>query len=484
MGKGEAEEGKKGKGEGRQEKEEGKMGKAEAQAKEEAEEREMDGTVDLPTLPDSIFSTLPELLQKVVAVAGSKEERDIMLLGSLVSLGACLPKVHGYYDGMKVFPHLFLFVTARASAGKGRLALCKQLIMPVHLLLRQESERLKEQYDLDLEEYYKMRRKNSSIKRPAKPPELMLIIPANNSATGMFQLLHENGGCGLIFETEGDTLAQAFKFDHGFSDGFRKGFQHEAITYYRRTEREFAEILCSCIAAVLSGTPNQVASLIPSAENGLLSRFLFYHMNIRPVWKDVFAANGHKKLEEYFDQLGHEFLPLYKALKVHPEIEFCLSKAQQQQFNAFFTQIQEKYMTLQGIDYMATIRRLGLIAFRLAMTFSALRILETGNYSTQQTCSEVDFQAALSMVRILVKHSSHVFSELQKDTKCAKPKDMMQQFLEQLPTKFNRTDLLDLAKSLSIAERTAYKYITIFCEKSLIFRGLHGTYTKAEVKLT
>ncbi|HAH23070.1 MAG TPA: DNA primase, partial [Prolixibacteraceae bacterium] len=87
-----------------------------------------------------------------------------------------------------------------------------------------------------------------------------------------------------IFETEGDTLAQAFKSDYGnYSDGFRKAFHHETISYYRRTDREFVEIDNPCLSTVLSSTPKQVAILIPNAENGMLSRFIFYHMNIKPV---------------------------------------------------------------------------------------------------------------------------------------------------------------------------------------------------------
>src|SRR5690606_12458804 len=37
----------------------------------------------LPNLPDTIFPELPELLQQVTEVATSKEERDLLLLGSL-----------------------------------------------------------------------------------------------------------------------------------------------------------------------------------------------------------------------------------------------------------------------------------------------------------------------------------------------------------------------------------------------------------------
>ncbi|MBY0425199.1 MAG: PriCT-2 domain-containing protein, partial [Cytophagales bacterium] len=84
--------------------------------------------IRLPTFPESLFPQLPEFLQKVVKVADSNEERDILLLGSIVSLSACLHKVYGIYDGKKAFPNLFLFITAQASAGKGRLVHCKQLV--------------------------------------------------------------------------------------------------------------------------------------------------------------------------------------------------------------------------------------------------------------------------------------------------------------------------------------------------------------------
>jgi len=142
----------------------------------------------------------------------------------------------------------------------------------------------------------------------------------------------------------------------------------------------------------------------------------------------------------------------------------------------FFTQIQEKYLTLQGMDYMATIRRLGLIAFRIAMVFTSLRLLETGDFSEKQVCTDSDFQTALSMVRILVKHSSHVYSELPEDIKPAKPKDRKEQFLDKLPEKFSRQDYLELAKSLSIPVRTAEKYIYQFTEKGLLFRDQQNSY--------
>ena len=433
--------------------------------------------VELPTLPDSVYETLPEFLKRVVAQSGTPEEKDIMLLGTLATLSACLPKVYAIYDNKRVFANLFLYISSQASAGKGNLVYCKQLVDPIHRELRRQSHAEKAHYEADMKEYNLMKMKDFSVSKPIKPPEKMLFIPANNSTTGVFQLLSDNEGRGLISETEGDTLAQAFKSDYGnYSDGFRKAFHHESISYFRRTDREYVEIDKPCLSAVLAGTPKQISALIPSAENGLFSRFMFYYMNIKLVWKDVLTERGENGLEGYYDALGQEFLPLYKALEEKPAIKFCVTPEQNEQFNAFFTQLQEKYVMLQGLDYIGTVRRLGLIAFRIAMIFTALRILETGDFSQIQFCRDDDFQAVLSMIRVLVRHASHVYSELPVDEKPVKSKNKQEQFLEKLPLTFTYTDFIELAKSMSITARSAERYITIFCDKKLIVREQMGTY--------
>ena len=155
-----------------------------------------------------------------------------------------------------------------------------------------------------------------------------------------------------------------------------------------------------------------------------------------------------------------------------------MTDEQQIQFNAFFTQIQEKYLTLQGMDYMATIRRLGLIAFRIAMIFTALRIPETDDFSERQFCLDIDFQTALAMIKILVKHSSHVYSELPADVTPSKHKNRKEQFLDKLPGKFKCREYDELAKSFSILDRTADRYIVLFCEKGWICKEQMDNYTK------
>jgi len=201
-----------------------------------------------PTLPNEAFENLPAFLQSVVNLAETTEERDILFLGSITILSSCLPQFYGIYHNRKVYANLFLFITAQASAGKGRLNHCRQLVLPIHKSLRQLSNAMNEEYEREMAEYNAIKNKNPNTEKPSKPPERLLFLPANSSSAGVFQLLDENNGRGLIFETEGDTLAQAFKSDFGnYSDGFRRAFHHETINYYRKTNREYIDIEEPCL---------------------------------------------------------------------------------------------------------------------------------------------------------------------------------------------------------------------------------------------
>ena len=77
-------------------------------------------TEKTPVFPSHIYDTLPLFLKDCIKPATTNEERDILLLGTLTTLSACLPSIYGIYDGKKVMANLYLFVTAPASAGKGR----------------------------------------------------------------------------------------------------------------------------------------------------------------------------------------------------------------------------------------------------------------------------------------------------------------------------------------------------------------------------
>jgi hypothetical protein len=161
-------------------------------------------------------------------------------------------------------------------------------------------------------------------------------------------------------------------------------------------------------------------------------------------------------------------------------MEFQLTESQRVEFNSFFAQLQDKYLVLKGLDYMAIIRRLGLIAFRMMMILTALRIPETGDFSVRQECCDEDFQTTLAIIRIMVRHASYIVSQLPEEVKIEKRENKKERFFDGLPEKFCRKEFLELAKNLGIANRTADKYIAAFCNKGLMERPQLNDYMKKQ----
>lgn len=434
-----------------------------------------------PTFSDQINKEdLPPFLSKMLNRALSTSDSDLLLLGAITAMSACLPNISGFYAERDVYPNLFLFICAQASAGKGRLSLCRRLVEPIH-------DSFKELYRIEQQSYTEQKAEWEANKRigpePQEPKRKVVIIPANGSSTAVYEHLNDSDDKGLIFETEGDTLANTFKSDYGnFSDGFRKAFHHETISYTRRKDKEFVEIKAPQLSAVLSGTPHQINSLIPNAENGLFSRFIFYTMSTQIVWQNVFATNDSKtSIDHYFFALGQEFKQFHDILKAGRKHRFTFTENQMAEFQEFFDKTQMTFFENNGHEIIGSVRRMGLITFRIAMILSAVRLMYTGLYETEViVCDDRDFRTTLTMVKVLLKHTENVFGQLPPSDSGTPPSrnELTSQFLLTLPEEFDRKMYLEVAKSLGIPPKTADKHVTRFLNHGNILRMKHGAYKK------
>ena len=464
----------------------------EVEEDEENEETGRSKSVKTDTFSQTVGGQLPDILKRIVADAVSPVDADLLILGSLTVFSACLPNVYGVYDRREVFSNLFLYVTASASAGKGRLSLCRHLAAPLHRELREQYRKSMEKYKQEQLQYV-MNKKKGEASEPEEPPFLTLFIPANSTATVVYQTLSQNNGVGLLFETEGDTLANAFNSDLGnYSDGFRKAFHHETISYLRKKDREYVEITKPKFSAILSGTPEQVFNLIPSAENGLFSRFIFYVMPTEIVWHDMFDASEGPTADELFKEIGRDFYQFHKLLGAQP-IRFTLQQEQQRRFNAFFSKTQADYAALFGNDIIASVRRLGLILFRFAMILTVLRQMDDGAFplalddgkEALLVCTDADFDTALAMVKVLLQHTVRVFQALPRRTerrfrqdRRQRTESYMQTFLAALPDAFSRSGYLQTAADMGINEKTAERYIAELCRSGMLEHPASGQYVK------
>ena len=426
-----------------------------------AEVADMEDEPLMPTFSQQVKDVLPEFLQKIVTVSNSEFDADILLLGSLTVLSACMPHICGVYDKRIVYPNIFLFVAARASSGKGRLTLCRYLVEPIHERLREINEAEVMEYKQKLAEYNAAGKKKAQMEKPEEPPLRMLFIPANSSATAVYQVLSDNGGEGLMFETEGDTLANTFGSDYGnYSDGFRKAFHHETISYIRRKDREYVNIKHPKLSTLLTGTPRQILNLITDAENGLFSRFAFYYLNTRLVWNNVFDNSMDTTLDEYFQKLGADYQDLFKILQgLDHDLKFRFTIEQEEDFNATFDAFQADYVEENGEEFVASVRRLGVIMFRIAMCLSVLRLIEDGAFEDDITCLDIDYQTA--------------------NTKGGRNR-LKEQFFESLPAEFDRKAYSQLAEQLGLNPKSIDRTIRRWCDEGRLENIAHGKYQKVQ----
>lgn len=141
--------------------------------------------------------------------------------------------------------------------------------------------------------YNAMGKERSKVEEPEMPPNRMFIISGNNTGTGILQNIMDSNGTGIIFETEADTISTAIGTDYGhWSHTLRRAFDHDFLSYNRRTDQEYREVKKSYLSILISGTPAQVKPLIPSAENGLFSRQIFYYMPAIHEWQDQFGTHN------------------------------------------------------------------------------------------------------------------------------------------------------------------------------------------------
>ena len=439
----------------------------------------------LPMFPEEIFSTLPRLLRKVTDLMLTHQERSLVLIGSIATLSSSLLPMYTIYFGKTIYPNMYLFVPGPAGAGKGKLDFCFRLVKPIH---KEKLERWTIAKDEYKKEYarYKRQKKGDNIDPPEKPPIQLLRVPANSSATSFAQAMAENGNL-ILFETEGDTVVNTFNSDFGnYSDSFRKAFAHESFGYLRRgDDGEEREIENPRLSTVLSGTPEQVKSLIHDAENGLLSRFMFFCINSTPEWLDGFDSyGGDDPLEDSFDAIGQEFTAFTKILEQTPRIKFTLTISQAGKFNDFFAAEKERMHEFNGDRYSASSHRLAWCFLRVAMVLSALRLMDSGRITENVECNDVDFDTTMKIIKVISTHNDYIFNVLDKE----RPEGIAvadsyssatrKAIISALPGYFTTEDMKKVAANVGKSLRTVRRQIARAIEAGEIQQVKHGEYKK------
>ncbi|HKK45647.1 MAG TPA: DUF3987 domain-containing protein [Balneolaceae bacterium] len=420
-----------------------------------------------PPIPAQVYDNLPEMLKTRCSLITEAHRKDVFLVSALPVIAAHLENVlAGHVDGYYT-PDLFTLIVAGPGTGKGVSSKAKAFGSELNRQLIEQSKREIENWETTPDE------EKAGMERPK---ERSLLIPANSSSRAIYDTLEANGGNGLLFENEIDTMLNATSQEWGnFSDICRKAFHHESISINRKKERYWIEDprLSICI----SGTFDQFKNMFESAENGHFSRYGMYTFDVPRIWQSHRPTKRSRSLDESVETASKELYHIYQRLNSRSvPLYIDLTDEQWQAIDDTFS---EKMQIIEDLDLSshlhASNNRAAVLALRMASIFAVLRANEdspnrlAGEDSLSPTMA--DMKAALSLADIFIKHAIRLYYILPKSDDSNTKGERYKKFIVMLPNKFETSDAYEVAESLDIPERTVRHWLSTADEFTRIKRG-------------
>jgi hypothetical protein len=404
--------------------------------------------------------SMPKILQQLLSQFDARD-KEIMFFTLITSISSVIPKLYCNYNNNKIHSNLYLYIVGKAGSGKGNAIWGRKLISDVESLVNSgissNTNSILERLTNDVSTNFKV------------------LTPGNITSAGFMELFNRQNGNAFLFETEGDTITNIHKTEHGnYSDIMRKAFHHETITSYRKTENTYIEIESPRLSILITSTENQLKSLISNSENGLFSRFMFYETE--PIEEFINVFNNIKsKREDTFKNVAIEIANYYNLLIVSEEIEFQLTENQQHLFLEFFNNNKSIITHLGNEDLDATVIRMGLIFTRMCMILGFLRSCESQSIGKLLICDNNDFNIAIECIEYLLLTAKSVIERLPgQDKDNIKLSAVKLNIYNELESEFTRTRAVELGKNYSISDRTIDRFLN-----STLFEKLeHGRYKK------
>ncbi len=370
----------------------------------------------LPYIPQEVYEGLPDLLRRALAPVTGKRESDFLLMAVLANLGACLPKVRFRYASLEYACHFYFAAVASAASGKGVVAHATGISYPLHKFLYDRSMKAYKAYKADLQRYQlefqkaMKEGKEFTKEEPKEPLKMVLQLSGNCSKASLVHALRANGDQGVVINaSEINTLVSSIGQEYGkMDDLFCAATHHESYGRSFVNDGETINIEKVYIAFSMSGTPQQYIAFVRSPENGFCSRIAALTAQAQCDFRSCQPHAGSVDLHAHLCEIGEEVLQIYLTLVDMPESRIEFTEEQWARHTAFFGNCLVSVRFEGGEDSTAIVLRFALLMMRLAALFTVLRKYEDGIFASVRYCSDADFEAALSMIDVLMKHSLHL----------------------------------------------------------------------------
>ena len=376
----------------------------------------------------------------------------------------------------------------------------------------EEFKSLRKEYRLEKARWGSLGKERAKTPEPEEPRPKMFLIAGDNSGTGVLENLIEADGVGLICETEADTVSTAIGTDYGhWSDTLRKCYDHDRLAFNRRMNHEYLECMKSFLSVLLSGTPAQVKPLIPSAENGLFSRQMFYYMPSITEWVNQFDLSD-EDYDSRFTGWGKQWKTFIEWLGASVNlIQLKLSEEQKIRFNERFAQLFGHAGFTHGGAMRSTVARIAINICRILSVVALLRATEkllpphktifNSQFSIFKcpglspsddipeenvrdgivpkldlTATGADFEAVLNLTEPLYRHACHILSILPATDVQQREPTPQEALFDALPLAFNRQEALHEAKRIGMGTATLDSHLRRMLEKGVIQKNARGEY--------
>jgi len=417
-----------------------------------------------PTIPEGVYDVLPDFLKKVCLTMDDSRERDMCLTSTLTCLSSIFTNVKTVYYGSEIYPPLYSFIAAPAASGKQSIKYGGNLLTP--FLNREREEN------------------NVRVKQDKEYNRKSHMLAGDSSQASFIEQLYYNLSKGLIFETEADVLTTVMKSDWGnYSTNLRKAFGHESISKNRKSDTTNFYIERPKLGVMISGTINQLFQFLPSSENGLFSRFLYYIFDKEPEWNSPFGqTNYDERFRDYSKELDDFVVSLYDK-----EYIFKLNDNQIVLFNEAFDTYLEQESDFSDKGFQGTVKRYANITMRIMMIFSMLRLMESQmlfslDESNDLYCSDDDFYSSLKIIGIYLQHSSLFYANLNKEDFKAMKQDFKMTMFSMLPDEFTIEDVKKICinSKKKYAERTLRGHTKYFKDSGMVTKLNQKTWKKVK----
>ena len=469
----------------------------------------------LPLPPgESFFEALPESIAGVLAYYPDRALRTQQFLALLSLLGSVAIHCRVTHDNHCYGTTLMVLIYGSPASGKGRITELLPLVQGIDRKVQDESRRAIRRAERQLE-VQRLKRQRMAKSRDVTDSEIERSVMAEEEIKVPLPRCHtmaDNITVPALLEymkgsephplllvaSELLTIVQQAKTDYGnLRDLLLRAFHEERMSYAIKRGRDGRESIFLehiRLGVLLSGTYSSLRQFMPTVDDGLASRFLFYETPSVTDWRTPMSAARSRDFTAALKHTTAIFESLHGILSRYdnshsntPLPTLTLTDTQEAYLDSAFSRMNDWYLGYTGTEeILSAVRRRIIDAKRIILLLSLLR-----GYDRHQSWDEVlatpqieadddDIDTTLTLIGYLMRHSVNAFAFIQPETPEADTGERLTaaRHLDLMSPSFTTAEAIEAGKHHGISERTTKRRVKAWHKAQFVSQLERGKYQK------